>query len=191
MGKIKLNPAVHQLTGRVGDFVYRELWGDLICGPVPDFSDRVLSSAQVAENNKYKLAGLIWRQLDASVKAAYGAWGKRLNKPPYALFNKNRSRPPEVESIDLSAYTGKAGEPIGVVARDLFDVARVELVVREPAGAVVERGAAVRSATDPARWEYQSTAAIANTAGATVEATAGNWAAREGNRIQPLATAAS
>ena len=184
MGKMKLNPTVDGLTGKLGNMVHRQLWGKHVVSRLPDFSDRVLTPKQVAQNNKYKGAGQIWRGLAAEVKAAYNAWGKRLNKPPYALFNKNCACPPTVEDVDVSKYAGQAGQPIRIRAVDLFEVASVEIRVREAGGNVVEKGAAVRSGSDSKEWVYQTTATVKNPVGASVEAVATNWPGNQGNRIQ-------
>ncbi len=181
-----LNPTVDLFSGKLGNMVHRHLWGKHVVSRLPDFSDRVLSSKQVAQNEKYKGAGVIWKGMAAEVKAAYKAWGKRLNKPPYALFNKNCARPPTVEGVDVSQYGGQAGQTIRIRAVDLFEVASVEVKVREAGGNVVEKGAAVRSGSDPREWVYQTTATVQNPAGASVEAVATNWPGNQGNRIQLL-----
>ena len=186
MAKMTPNPAIDRLSGAVGDMVHRKLWGTHVVSRKPDFSDRVLSDKQLAQNNKYKFAGLIWDALTPEVKAAYREWGKRLNKPPYALFNKNHSRPPSVEAIDLSRYTGQAGQTIGITATDLFQVASVAVTVREAAGAVVETGAAVKVAGTQHQWSYQTAATAHNIVGLSVEAVAVNWPAKAGNRIELL-----
>jgi hypothetical protein len=170
------------LTGKLGNMVHRQLWGRHVVSGVPDFSNRVLTPEQVSENNKYKLASLIWKGLPAEVKAAYKEWGKRLNKPPYALFNKNYASSPVVESIDVSKYGGQPGQTISIRVVDLFQVARVEVTVRQLGGEVVERGLAARSQTDLRDWIYQTTAALTPPIDLVVEAAAVNWPGKQGSR---------
>jgi hypothetical protein len=186
MAKMKLNPAVETLTGKLGGMVHRQLWGRHVVSQPPDFSNRVLSPKQVAQNNQYKTAAEIWNKFPPEVRAAYNAWGKRLNKPPYALFNRNFSRPPSVEEIDLTQYTGQAGQTIVIRTVDIFEVARVDVTVREAGGNVVERGTAVKNSEKSDYWTYQTTMAVQNPAGLTVEAVAANWPGKEGNRLQLL-----
>jgi hypothetical protein len=186
MAKMKLSPAVATLSGKLGNMVHRQLWGQHVVSPPPDFTDRVLSADQVAQNDKYRNAAMVWDALAADVKAGYKAWGKRLNKPPYALFNKNFSRPPSVEEIDLSQYAGQAGQTIGIRAVDLFEVAGVEVTVRAAGGNVVEKGAAVKKQGEKYKWAYQTTVAAQNPVGLSVEAMAKNWPGKQGNRVQLL-----
>jgi hypothetical protein len=186
MAKMTPNPLLNGLSGAVGEMVHRTLWGTHVVSNKPDLSDRVPSAKQVAQNNQFKDAGAVWDNLAPEVKAAYRDWGKRLNKPPYALFNKNHSQPPSVEKIDLSQYTGQAGQTIAITATDLFQVARVDVTVRDAAGTVVEKGAAVRVAGTQHQWTYTTTAAAPNLVGLSVEAVAVNWPAKAGNRIELL-----
>ena len=182
MAKMKLNPTADELTGKLGNMVHRQLWGKHVVSRPPDFSGRVLTPKQVTQTNKYKTAGSIWKRLPAEVKAAYAAWGKRLNKPPYALFNKNYGTTPVVESIDVSLYGGQPGQTISIIAQDLFEVARVEVTVRLVAGELNERGSAIRSQTDPGQWIYQTTTAVSVPASLVVEAIAINWAGKQASR---------
>jgi hypothetical protein len=186
MAKMTPNPLINGLSGAVGEMVHRTLWGTHVISHKPDFSDRVPSPKQIAQNNQYKDAGFIWDSLAPEVKVAYRDWGKRLNKPPYALFNKNHSRPPSVEKIDLSQYTGQAGQTIAITATDLFQVARVEVTVRDAAGTVAEKGAAAKVAGTQHQWTYSTTVSAQNPVGLSVEAVAVNWPAKEGNRIELL-----
>ncbi len=186
MAKMKLNPAVETLSGKLGDMIHRQLWGRHVVSHVPNFSNYVPSLKQCAQNNKYKAAGAIWGTLAPEVKAAYGAWGKELNRPPYALFNKNYAHPPTVEDIDLSGYTGQPNQIINVHAVDLFEVARVQVTVRAAGGNVIESGAALKVEGSKRQWIYRTTGTVEEPAGLTVEAVAVNWPGREGNRIEIL-----
>jgi hypothetical protein len=186
MAKMKLSPAVATLSGKLGNMVHRQLWGQHVVSRLPDFTNRVLSADQIAQNDKYRNAAMVWDELAAEVKAGYKAWGKRLNKPPYALFNKNFSRPPSVEEIDLSQYAGQAGQTIGIRAVDLFEVAGVEVTVRGVGGNVIEKGAAARKQGEKYQWTYQTTVGAQNPVGLSVEALAKNWPGKEGNRVQLL-----
>jgi len=184
MAKMKLNPTVDAFSGQLGNMVHRQLWGGHVVSRPPDFSDRVLSPKQVAQNDQYKNAGRIWKALSDQAKAAYADWGKRVNKPPYALFNKNCSRPPAVEAIDVSQYHGQTGQSIGVRAVDLLEVTAVEVTVRHVAGGILEKGPAVKSLGDPQNWVYQATVTASESASLVVEAVAVNWPGKQGKRIE-------
>jgi hypothetical protein len=182
MAKMKLSPTADELTGKLGNMVHRQLWGRHVVSRVPDFSRRVLTPKQLGENNKYKWAGLIWKGLSAETRAAYKDWGRQLNKPPYALFNLNYASPPVVENIDLSKYSGQPGQTINIRAVDLFEVARVEVTVRQVDGELVERGLAIRSQADPRQWNYQTTVVVPTPANLVIEAVAVNWPSKQASR---------
>ena len=183
MAKMKLSPTVDGLSGKLGNMVHRQLWGVHVVSRVPDLSDRVLSAKQQSQINQYKSAGFVWKSLPGEVKAAYRDWGKQLNKPPYTLFNKNYSRPPIVEDIDVSQYGGQAGQAIVVRATDLFAIASVEVAVRQVGGRLVEKGAAIKAEGDPDRWIYRTTATESAPADLVIEAEAVNWPGKRGNRL--------
>jgi len=60
---------------------------------------------------------------------------------------------PIIEDIDLSAYTGAAGEAIRVQARDDFEVMAVEVAVSDIGGIPLEQGSAMLDAQS-GRWIY-------------------------------------
>ncbi len=84
---------------------------------------------------------------------------------------------PNIDSIDLSGYTGKVDEQIIILATDDFKVISVAVNISNDDGTLVEEGAAVLSATG-LNWIYTTTDLNANLSGdkITVEATdtAGN-----------------
>lgn len=175
MAKVRLNPAVAAMSGKIGDFVYRQLWGRQVVGKVPDFSRREFTEPQKAELARFGAGSLKWNGLSREVKALYTARAKELQMPPCALYQKDNARLPSVEDIDLSAYTGQMGQTIRISAIDLVDVASVEVTIRLPGGETLESGAATRVASGDSHWTYRTTAVAASPAGVTVAAVASNW----------------
>lgn len=183
MAKMKLNPAVNGLSGKLGKMVHRNLWGIHVVSALPDLSHRVLTPKQIEENNKFRTAALVWRTLPDEIKAVYAAWGKRLNKPPYALFSKNCCRPPMIEAIDVSQYRGQAGQKIAIRAVDLIQVAAVEVTVQRVGGSLIEKGSAARVLPGSDVWMYQTTASAVMPADLVVQAVATNFPGKQGDRI--------
>jgi hypothetical protein len=186
MAKIKLNPAVASMHGRLGDMVHRRLWGQQVVSHPPDFSERVPSEKQRSSNDRFKTGSVQWTGLPSDVKDRYRARAKELEMPPCGLFHRTRARPPVVEAVDLSEYTGQAGQLIRIRATDLVDLAAVGVIVRLAGGTELERGTAARVSQGERWWTYQTTAAAEQAAGLTVEAVATNWAGRSGSRMQML-----
>lgn len=186
MAKIKLNPAVAAMSGKLGDIVHRQLWGQQVTSRLPDFSQRQLSEKQRAQISRFATGGRKWNGLPDQIKARYKARARELQMPPCGLYQKTSAQPPTVEEIDLSQYTGQAGQIIGVAAADLVDVAAVDVIIREAGGSVLESGPAARPADGDPFWLYQTTATASQVAGLTVEARAVNWPGQRANRLQLL-----
>ena len=186
MAKAQLDPALGALSGKIGNFVYRQSCGRQIVSELPDFRGRVPSEKQVAQISRFSTGNLKWKALSAEIKALYTARARELQMPPCALYQKNNSRPPTVEQIDVSQYTGQAGQTIRIVAVDLVDVTEVQVIIRLAGGAQLEAGAATRPGSGQAWWVYQTTAAASATAGLTVEAIAANWPAKTASRMAML-----
>jgi hypothetical protein len=79
---------------------------------------------------------------------------------------------PDIDSINLSGYTGRVGEKITIVATADFKVTSVTVNISNSDGILVEAGAAVLS-SNGLYWVYTTTAVNASLAGdkITVEAT--------------------
>jgi hypothetical protein len=187
MAKVELNPSVAAIRGKVGDMLYRRLWGKQITGRLPDFSKREFSAKQLAEIDRFSVGSVKWKGLPPQIKALYRARAKELQMPPCGLYQKTNARPPTVEELDLSQYTGQAGQTIRVAATDLVDVAGVQVIIRQAGGNELESGSATRAADGgDTYWSYQTTAAASTPAGLTVEAIAVNWPGKRASRMQLL-----
>jgi hypothetical protein len=81
-------------------------------------------------------------------------------------------KPPIIHRIETKYYTGAPGQQMEVLASDDFKVASVELIVRDPAGEIVERGAATRAKVTRNDWVYFTTAQNIAVPGSTIEARA-------------------
>lgn len=86
---------------------------------------------------------------------------------------------PKVKSIDTSGYRGKVGDTINVKAVDDFMVTRVNVVIKDASGAVIEEGEAGPDSMLVNQWRYNATKANSKLAGTTIQATAHD---RPGNK---------
>jgi hypothetical protein len=87
----------------------------------------------------------------------------------FDLAKADFMRPPSVEDLDLSDYTGKSGETIRVRATDDFEVKEVQVTIRRLDGTLIEKGAAD---PDGGQWIYETSAKVAEGVTVVVEATA-------------------
>ncbi len=160
MAHVRLNPAIESIRGRVGDFVYKTFEGQDIVTRVPDFSNRVLTDAQKAAIEKFCRAAGYGKivMADEQAKTLYEQVAKSRHQPLFSLIMQDFLNAPQVEEVDLSGYTGQAGEKIYVVASDDFEVMAVHVTISEESGDPIETGAAVKSTDGSGRWVYTTTA---------------------------------
>jgi len=76
----------------------------------------------------------------------------------FALTIADFFHEPAVDEIDLSAYTGQAGEKISIRAHDDFELDGLAVVIRKADGTALEQGPAALG-TDSV-WAYTTTAAL-------------------------------
>jgi len=125
MAKVKLSSALIRARGKMGNVVFRKYHDEVIMAQVPDMSGVTPSAAQTAHRGRFKLGVLYGRTVlaDPVKKAIYEATAKAKGIPVFALTVADFMRAPVVDQIDLSTYTGKAGETIRITASDDFEVA--------------------------------------------------------------------
>lgn len=88
MAKVKLNPMFNQISGIVGDFVFRSTSsGETILSRRPDTSNTTWSDAQKAQRERFKQANEYAKAAMAEprVRAHYQEQAASLNKRPYDL----------------------------------------------------------------------------------------------------------
>jgi len=162
MAKVKLNPILEQIRGKVGDLVFKRYNDEVIISQKPDFSDRELSEAQIAAQGRFRQAALYGKiaLADLETKAIYEAAAKAKGDPVFSLTIADFFNAPSVEEIDLSAYSGAAGDEIIIMARDDFVVMGVQVALNDGDGNPIESGAAVENPVDSGRWVYTATADV-------------------------------
>ena len=83
MGKASFNAPVGQLRGKIGNLVFRQLYGKTVVSQVPDFSRRKLSAAQRAQCQRFaravRQAQIALR--DPQRRAAYQSQARRHQRP--------------------------------------------------------------------------------------------------------------
>lgn len=115
---------------------------------------------------------------DPELKKAY-ALRARSGQTAYNMAIKDAFRKPQVDKIDIAAYTGLPGDRIVVSATDDFKVAQVKLAIYEANGNLLEEGDAIESA---GKWEYIATGLNEPLTGSTVNVTAIDLPGNEGSQ---------
>jgi hypothetical protein len=183
MAKVKLSSALIRARGKMGNVVFRKYHDEIIMAQVPDMSGVTPTAKQMAHRQRFKLAVLYGNTVlaDRQKRAVYEATAKAKGVPVFALTVADFLHAPAVAEIDLSAYTGKAGETIRITASDDFEVAGVEVAIHDTTGAVLERGAA--TAADGV-WNYVTTTDLPPGQQVSIEVTATDRPGHKGMKTQ-------
>jgi hypothetical protein len=173
MAKVKLNPALEAIHGHVGDLVFKRFAGQEIVGKMPDRTGIVASADQLAQQDKFRLAALYGKAVlaDPETKQVYEDAAARKGIPVFALTVGDFLNAPAIDEIDLSVYTGKTGDIIGVHASDDMEVKGVTVCIRAQGGAVLEEGAGVWSPAS-ASWAYTATTDLTQGQAVSIEVNA-------------------
>ena len=182
MAKVDKNIVVTGLSGSLGDqlVIQEGRGGQTVVRTKPRSSNKPETEAQQAQRERFREA------------AAYGKEAAK-NEPVYAekadgtaqtAFNVALAdflHPPEIVELDVSGYTGKAGETIRVKARDDVQVKAVNIVIAAADGTLVESGAASAIAGQVDWWSYVTSAVTAGN-GIKVLAVAQDLPGHEGKK---------
>ncbi|WP_423129826.1 hypothetical protein [Gaoshiqia sp. Z1-71] len=161
MAEVKKNIITQGMSGKLGDtIVFRLVNGKTIVAAKPALSDKEPSDSQKSHRERFQEAVIYARHIlqDAGLKSVYQEAAS--SKPGVSAYNiavADFFGAPDIQEIDLSQYTGQAGDPIVVKVTDDFKVAKVRVEIYNPDGSLVEQGEAVKT-TDGLRWLYSATA---------------------------------
>lgn len=174
MATSKNNVLTHGLSGSVGDLlVFRNKGGKVIVASKPKERTSDYTEGEKAHQQFFQRATLYGKSVlvDPEKKAAYNASAKD-GQSAYNVAVADFFHAPDIDTIDISGYTGKVGDKIKITVTDNFQVSEVNVNIYNADGTEVEQGAAVQS-VNPSEWIF--------TAKATNESV-------EGDRIEVRAT---
>jgi hypothetical protein len=171
--KVKLNPMFEQVSGQLGEMVFRELRGETVVSRKPIVTAEP-SADQLAHRELFKQAAAYGKSVmaDANTRALYEEAAKIKNIPVFALTIADFFNAPVIDSLDLSEYNGQAGSLIRISARDDFGVASVYVSILNGQNNPVESGNAVETAAGSGQWVYTATGAVSQGTTVTVNAVA-------------------
>jgi len=146
------------MHGKLGGLVFRRCGDHLVVARLPKIRHRTPTPAEAAIRDRFKRAAAYGRSVlaDPTLRSLYLPCAKEKKMAPIALCVADYLKSPEVQAIDLSRYTGQAGETIRVTARDDFEVVGVEVAITEETGQLLERGPA-RYDLITRTWVYTTT----------------------------------
>ncbi len=163
MAKVKLNPVLEQIRGQVGDLVFKHYGDEMVVGRKPDRSGILPTESQLEHQERFRQAVLYGRLVmaDPEMKANYEKTAKAKGKPLFSLTVADFFNAPVVDEVDLSGYSGEAGDPIVIRAHDDFKVTRLSVIVGDTNGPDIESGEAEETPLNSGRWVYTTTSTVA------------------------------
>ena len=159
--KVKLNPMFEQVSGQLGELVFREMRGKTVASRKPTVTAEP-SADQTAHRERFKQAAAYGKSAlaDAETRAIYEEYADTKNMPVFALTVADFFSAPVIDNVDLSTYDGQVGEPITILARDEFGVMNVRVALSDQSGNPIESGDAVEVVASSGRWVYTATVSV-------------------------------
>jgi hypothetical protein len=150
------------ISGRLDGVVYRRTREGVVAARQPrkDLSKsrkkKVISAEQQTQRDRFKRAnGYVRRVLsDPLARRAYEKLGDERNRRFDRLIASDYLTPPEIEHVELSAYHGKPGDLIRVLAFDDVEVVSVKVEISTAAKVLLEQGVATK---EQGVWNYKAT----------------------------------
>lgn len=175
MSNISKNLLVKGAKGKVGDqFVYKTRGKKTFITSLPTINpNTVATEEQVRVRELFGEASLFAKGAitNPELKAAYQQ-KKGAGQTAYNIAFRDFIKAPEVKLIDVSAYTGLAGSPIVVTAKDDFRVASVKVSILSAAGELIEEGLAILNPINRNKWIYSTVRENASLNGCIIRAIA-------------------
>ena len=160
------NIVLHGASGKLGyQIVIRQRGGKTILSQAPGERQGEPTEAQKQQQALFQQAVVYGKaeMADPVEKEAYQEKAVGM-KSAFNVAVADFFHAPDVDEIDLTAYTGAVGDIIRVRATDDFKVVQVHIAVYNGDGTLVEQGDAVQQANE-IDWLYTATAENSNLEG--------------------------
>jgi hypothetical protein len=175
MAKIVLSSFLKEVHGKMDTVVFRKVRGKYVMGPLPPSRNGIaLSEAQTAHQDRFNDAVEFGKDVlaDDTIRPLYEQLAEELEMPVFAVCIADFFKAPKISSINQDRYNGRMGDPIVVDATDNVGVVRVDVVLSDQAGTLIESGQAVRTAAGSRHWVYTATETIDHGTTVQIQATA-------------------
>jgi hypothetical protein len=158
MAESKNNIITHGLSGKVGDLiVFSQRNGKTIVSRAPKERVGDYTENQKEHQRKFQKATLYAKSVmkDPDQNQMYSAAADTSKGiSTYNVAVADLLKAPDIQSIDLSGYTGEKGDVIRIKVLDDFAVKAVTVTIENEDGSLVEEGSAVDSGFE---WIYTAT----------------------------------
>jgi hypothetical protein len=150
------------VRGKIGVLVFKRYGDEVIIARKPDLEGWEPTPAQAAQREQFRQAALYGKTVmaDPVAKAIYDDVAETRGIPVFSVTVADFFNLPSVDEIDLSEYTGKVGDEIGIRAHDDFQVMAVRVALTKQDGSPIEAGVAVETPPASGNWVYKATVAV-------------------------------
>lgn len=165
MAESKNNVLTHGLSGLVGDLiVFRAMNGKTIVSSKPKERTGEPTEAQQAVQAKFQEAVLYAKVAikNPETAADYKEEAEKKEKTAYNVAIADFFHAPDIKTVDLEKYSGKAGDTITIEVTDDFKVKSVTVAILNADGTEVEHADAKQDANDTRKWVFTAKAANAS-----------------------------
>ena len=155
MAKRRVNPSIGGITGKIGDLVHYERNGKALVRRTP-VREKPFREAELHNQSRFKLAQSFAKAVlkDPRQCARYKQAAKGLDASAQNIAVSDFYHAPVVVEVDLSRYTGRAGEFIRLqVEEGRIGAAEVRVAIRDRAEVLLEEGEAWVE-LDQVTWWY-------------------------------------
>src|SRR5579871_6167053 len=162
MAKSISNATAGKLKGKIGDLVFYELNGKPCVRSVPRREDPP-TSREKGNQSRFGAASKFGHATlrDPTQKARYSAAAAKTGSTAYNVAVSDFMHPPVITELDLTGYTGRAGQLIRIrVEEKKIGAVAVNVVIADHTQSVLEEGAA-RVEEDGVTWWYAAQQDIA------------------------------
>jgi hypothetical protein len=175
MANVKLNALVDGVSGKVGkNIVLRQRGGRTLLGTKPEAS-LIVSDKQKAQRQQFAQASRFAKGilLNDEAKKEYAELAKTDEfLTPYSAAVADFLNNPEITLVDITGYTGKAGDKIIARTGDDFKIISMKVSLQQADGSVIESGDAVSNGASRLEWGYTAIQNVAALTGLKVVITA-------------------
>jgi hypothetical protein len=167
------NVVTYGLRGKIGDLlIFRQRDGKTVVSKIPAYSGTA-SEKQMEHRMRFQQAVIYAKAAVASpeTEEIYKEAAKK-GRYPFNVAVADFFNAPDIHLIDVSEYTGSAGERIRIIVNDDVAVKSVKVEIRNADGSLLEEGNAAQSAGG--LWIYTTTRDNDNLDGDKITVTASN-----------------
>jgi hypothetical protein len=176
MANVSKNVLTRGVSGKVGNLlVFRKRGDQTIMSAAPGKRTLPLTAAQLLHQEKFREAVFYAKAIlqDPQKKEAYKESAKN-GESAFNLAVSDFFRLPDIREIDLSRFTGQAGDLIRVRVVDNFKLTGVDIGIYKADGSEVDSGPA-EAEPNGLHWIYPIAVNHPSMTGGKVVATATDW----------------